>query len=212
VNPPTTLVLVRHGESQAMVDQIVGGAKGCRGLSVLGRRQAAALRDRLARTGELRPDAVYASTLPRAIETAAIVAPALGHPEVVTDADLCELVPGECDGLAWADAAVRYEIGAERDPDRALSPGGETPRQFQARVEAVIGRLLDRHAGRTILAVCHGGVIVACSRHLMGVPGVGSETTLWLDPGVTSMTEWHLADGRHILRRYNDAAHLLGTF
>ena len=50
----TRLVLVRHAESMATVRRIVGGPRSCTGLSELGRRQAEALRDRLARTGEVR--------------------------------------------------------------------------------------------------------------------------------------------------------------
>ena len=75
----TQLVLVRHGQSQAQVDGFVSGHDTCRGLSPLGHRQAEALRDRLATTGELAPvDALYTSILPRAMETAATIAPPLG--------------------------------------------------------------------------------------------------------------------------------------
>ncbi|MGH2686993.1 MAG: histidine phosphatase family protein, partial [Actinomycetota bacterium] len=44
---------MRHGESQAQVDDLIAGHTTCRGLSALGRRQAEALRDRLAATSEL---------------------------------------------------------------------------------------------------------------------------------------------------------------
>ncbi len=75
----TRLVLVRHGEAQTHVDQVIGGHRGCTGLSELGRRQAAALRDRLASTGELASaTALWSSILPRAVETADIIAPAIG--------------------------------------------------------------------------------------------------------------------------------------
>ena len=47
----TRLVLIRHGESRATVDEIVGGHDGCQGLTDRGRRQAEALRDRLGATG-----------------------------------------------------------------------------------------------------------------------------------------------------------------
>ena len=66
----TRLVLIRHGEAQSAIDGVVGGPLGCTGLSELGRRQADALAARLVRTGELAGAvALYASTLPRAIET-----------------------------------------------------------------------------------------------------------------------------------------------
>jgi probable phosphoglycerate mutase len=206
-DPTTTLILVRHGQSQVMVDRIVGGLKGCTGLSDLGRRQAAALRDRLARTGEVVADAVYTSTLPRAVETAAIVAPALGH-EPVQDPDLCELHPGECDGLTWDDAKVKYAMVEGERADKPMSPGGETGRQFQQRVTGVIGRLVERHAGQTVVVVCHGGVVVAASLQLLGLPVYGAHAPLWLTLDTTSITEWQVAGDRRVLRRFNDHAHL----
>src|SRR5215218_610345 len=99
----TRLVLVRHGESMATVDGVVGGHQGCRGLSDRGRRQAEALRDRLVATGEIRADVLMASVLPRAVETAEIMAPALGGLAVEQECDLCEIHPGEGDGLAWSE-------------------------------------------------------------------------------------------------------------
>src|SRR5687768_8490245 len=88
----TRLVLVRHGEAQSFVDGVIGGATGCSGLSDLGRRQATALHDRLARTNELADAmAIYTSTLPRAIETADLIAPAVGEHARSSTCELCEL-------------------------------------------------------------------------------------------------------------------------
>jgi len=74
----TRLVLIRHGESVSTVERRIGGVRTCGGLSPLGRKQAEALATRLARTGELRPDVLVASTIRRAVETAEIIAPAVG--------------------------------------------------------------------------------------------------------------------------------------
>src|SRR3981081_2005764 len=43
----TKIILVRHGESNVTVSQVVGGERTCTGLSELGVRQAERLRDRL---------------------------------------------------------------------------------------------------------------------------------------------------------------------
>ena len=70
----TRLLMVRHGESRANADGVAGGPIGDGGLTDLGRRQARALAERLARSRELDgASALYTSTLPRAIETAEIV-------------------------------------------------------------------------------------------------------------------------------------------
>ena len=44
---PTRLILVRHGESVATVNRVIGGPRTCAGLSELGRQQAERLRERL---------------------------------------------------------------------------------------------------------------------------------------------------------------------
>src|SRR5688572_16088982 len=118
----TRLVLVRHGEAQAYLDNVVAGEKGCKGLSDLGRRQAETLRNRLERTGELAgTTALYASILPRAVETASVIAPALGGHDIVEDCDLCELHPGEADGMTWDDFRERFPFPEPWDPAHEMS-------------------------------------------------------------------------------------------
>src|SRR5262249_25484861 len=87
-----------HGHpawSGGQPDHAVAGHGGCRGLRDRGRAQAEALRDRLAATGELGGGVVlYASMMHRAVETATILAPALGDPEIRQECDVCEFHPG----------------------------------------------------------------------------------------------------------------------
>jgi len=72
------LVLVRHGDAHAGFGGVISGRTGCLGLTDLGRRQAEALRDHLESSGRVHADVLLASELPRAIETASIIAPGLG--------------------------------------------------------------------------------------------------------------------------------------
>jgi broad specificity phosphatase PhoE len=69
----TELYLIRHGESVPNVTPIIGGMRGDAGLTDRGREQAQLLEKRL-REEELHADQLYASTLPRALETAEYVA------------------------------------------------------------------------------------------------------------------------------------------
>ena len=207
----TGIVLIRHGHAQAAADGIVAGHAGCRGLSDLGRQQARALYDRLARTGELRADAVYTSLLPRAIETAEIVAPALGTAEVERDCDFCELHVGEADGMSWNAYRDVYGFSMREEPERPIAPGGESLAGFQVRVSARIEKLVAEHAGQRVVVVCHGGVISAANHGLMG----SSMQTgrMRFEPENTSITEWvHRpeAEVRWLVRRFNDASHAHG--
>ncbi len=208
------LILVRHGDAHAGLHGRIGGQKGCAGLTDLGRRQAAALRDHLAATGHLRPDVLMASELPRAIETARIIAPGLGFEEshdLPLDCDLCEVHTGEADGLEWTEWATRYgPLNMEAEPDRVFAPGGDSWNTFNERVDRTMARLAREHVDRTVVAVCHAGVIVASLRALLGIPHPGTGTRLL--PTNTGLTEWeHDAElDRWTLRTFNDAAHLVG--
>ncbi len=213
----TRLVLIRHGESQVFVDGLVGGLATCNGLSDLGRRQAAALRDRLASTHELDPvDVLIASTLPRASETAEIISPALGNLPVVEDEEVCEIHPGEADGLAYDDYIAKYGWrDMEADPDLVLSPGGESIASFHQRVGAALTRIAAAHLDQTVVIACHGGVVDVGLRTLLRLGMVGAFDLYTQN---TSLTEFVLVppterrpERRWRLVRYNDAAHLAGV-
>ncbi|HEX7096336.1 MAG TPA: histidine phosphatase family protein [Acidimicrobiales bacterium] len=205
---PTRLLLVRHGESNVTVRQVVGGERTCDGLSALGVRQAEALRDRFLMGTEPTVDVLFASTLPRASETAEILAPALGGLPVNVDPDLVEHRPGAADGVPFAQFAERFGLFDPRaEPDRPLAPGGESLREFYERVGKVMRGLVERHEGATICVVCHGGVIDNALRSLLGI-GLHAPFDLWTLN--TSLTELRLHAGRWTLLRYNDAAHLAG--
>ena len=119
------LVLVRHGDAHAGFVGVIGGERGCAGLTDLGRLQAEALRDHLAATGLVQADALLASTIPRAIETAEIIAPGLGFDAVARHCDLCEVHTGEADGLEWVEYSERYGgFDMEAEPDRLFAPRG----------------------------------------------------------------------------------------
>ena len=101
--PATRIILIRHGQANAFTEQFIAGHDSCTGLSDHGRRQAEALRDRLARTHEFgEVDALYASLMERSVETARVIAPALGDLAIKQDCGVCELHPGpDVDGMKW---------------------------------------------------------------------------------------------------------------
>jgi probable phosphoglycerate mutase len=155
---------------------------------------------------------LYASVLPRALETAAVVQPAIGHGslEVVADCDLCELHPGEGDGLSWPEFTERYgEPDWDADPTTVLAPGGESWTGFVARASAGLETVAARHPGELIVVVCHAGVVESAMLRLLPMVGVHR---LRLRTEHTSLTEFEVDDrrGGWRLLRYNDTAHLHG--
>lgn len=205
------LILVRHGDAHAGFHGVIGGVLGCAGLTDLGRRQAAALRDHLAETARVQPDVLVASVLPRAIETARIIAPGLGVEISGHDAELCEVHPGEADGLTWAEYDRQHGMfDMESEPDRIFAPAGESWNSFHERVSSTLERLVQTHTDQTVVAVCHAGVIMASMRLLLGMghPGPGAQ----LRPTNTGLTEWSYDPTRQrwTLHAFNNASHLLG--
>jgi probable phosphoglycerate mutase len=208
--PDTQLVLIRHGESNANVSQLLSGHDTCTGLSDRGKQQAARLRDRLARTRELQPtDVVYTSILPRTIETAAIIGPALGGPAPLEECDWCEIHAGEAEGLTYEEFQERFPaFGHPDDPFRRRIPGGETWAEFSARVGARLQRVARDHPGERVVVVGHGGTIGA-SFVALGDLSIRQAMTLTRGAINSSITEWRHNEHGWRLVRYNDAAHLL---
>jgi probable phosphoglycerate mutase len=214
------IVLVRHGEAVCNVSGVCGGVIGCTGLTDLGRRQVTLLRDRLALSGELAgADALYASVLPRAIETAELLAPALVDPEAEGDrakpptplreCGVCELHPGEADGLTWGQFAERFAtLDWDADPHQSIAPGGESWAGFVNRVAGALDAIADDHPGQLVVVACHAGVIEASLLAKMPVPGGLDGARLQLRTRHASLTTWEVDDGRWRLLGYNDASHL----
>jgi broad specificity phosphatase PhoE len=205
------LILVRHGDAHAGFHGVIGGIRGCTGLTDLGRRQAGALRDHLAASDRLRPDVLVSSTLPRAIETAEIISTGLGVELSDRDPELSEVDPGEADGLDWAEYRERYgSVDMEADRDQPFAPGGDSWNSFHARVERVLERISHEYQDRTVVAVCHAGVIMASLRIVFDIPYPG--TGAQLRPTNTGLTEWEHDTGhrRWTLHSFNDASHLVG--
>lgn len=209
---PTRLVLVRHGQGYCNVNGTVGGPSGCTGLTREGRAQVEELAHRLSQTGELGAvGSIYASPLPRAMQSARILAPALDAwrddaPLVIkTDCDLCELHPGEADGLSWGEFAERFPVPDwDTDPTQPIAPGGESWVEFVGRAAAGVTRVAERHPDETSVVVCHAGVIEATMLRFM--PVVPGRPRLGLPTRHASMTVWERRERGWLLCSYNDAA------
>ncbi len=212
----THLYLIRHGEAIANVEPIIGGMRGDRGLTSLGIAQAEHLRDRL-QAGEIAADVLIASTLPRARETAGIIAPALGVP-VLLDDEVQEVRVGEADALSLDEANTRFGLpDFEREPYRPIAPGGESWAAFLVRVGVALDRITTDHAGKQIVVVCHGGVIEAAFFHFFRL-GAAMLPQIAVHTDNASITRWHLhirpgKPDRWRLIGYNDVTHLrdIGT-
>ena len=161
--------LVRHGESVSNLEGRVQGQSDVE-LSDHGHAQAKLVAEWSRRLAEsVAIDEVWSSPLPRARETADVIAAAVGLP-VLVEQGLCELHAGIFQGHLWADLEEKFpeEVARWRSGDvDYVIPGGESRAQLAARGRAVLEGLAGR-TSRGMIVVSHGGVLTAALGSMLG--------------------------------------------
>ncbi|MEX2185261.1 MAG: histidine phosphatase family protein [Pirellulales bacterium] len=161
------LLLVRHGESQFNAAGRIQGQLDVP-LSDTGRRQAAAVAERLAAEPL---DALYCSPLSRALETAQAIAARHDLP-IQTDDRLMEIHAGDFQGLTREEMAAKFPEEERRWTAREADfriGGGETRRELADRGKAVLESI--RQSGHEHVAVvAHGGILTAALKSLLEIP------------------------------------------
>jgi 2,3-bisphosphoglycerate-dependent phosphoglycerate mutase len=206
----TNLYLIRHGESISAVEHRVGNL----GLTPLGVRQAEHLRDRLAGTGEIDADVLISSTLLRARQTAEIIAPALGLP-IIFDEEVEEMRVGEAEGMTVTQFRETFGmVNAEEDPFKPIAPGAESWAQFMYRMGRALYRISHQYEGKTIVVVCHGGIIEGSFYYFFGLSTLRGPQAHFSTRN-TSITHWQQfgpqgqdKPPRWRLKKYDDDMHL----
>ncbi|MGH3160075.1 MAG: histidine phosphatase family protein, partial [Streptosporangiaceae bacterium] len=121
----TRLILVRHGQAHCNVRGVIGGPRGCTGLTDHGRHQARLLAARLhAEHAQAPITAAYTTPLPRACQTADIISGELSIP-ITPDDDLREPDYGNADGQPWAHVVAAFGRIPALYPDQPIAPGAE---------------------------------------------------------------------------------------
>jgi ribonuclease H / adenosylcobalamin/alpha-ribazole phosphatase len=199
----TVTHLLRHGQTEHTPERRYSGRNDLP-LSLTGRAEAEAAAVRIAQLGA---DVVVSSPIRRTRETAQTVAAELGV-AVELDDDLVELDFGDLEGLTLDEALAKHPLAVRRfmsDPT-VRAPGGESIADVSARVARARRRILDRHAGRTVLVVSHVTPI-----KLLLAAGLDAGDAVvhrvFLDAASLSTVTWS-SDGRASVRLVNDTSHL----
>jgi broad specificity phosphatase PhoE len=177
-----TLYLVRHGQYLAAD---VDGSEPER-LTTLGRRQAVKLAKRLS---EVNYDALYTSNMPRAIETADIVARLLPPTPRTSTALLREGLPA---------VAAHFDERFRPPEDKVLETRQRMDRAFQKFVR-------PSRKDRNELFIVHGNLIRYLIRKLLD-----DDATRWwqMDIHQCSLSVVRITPKRGVLVSYNDVGHL----
>ena len=176
------LYMIRHGQSHVNLADWANGNTD-EGLTELGQKQAQALAASFYQEVAT-IDVLYCSTMRRARETAAPLAQASGKLAIQYDDRLREIGNNRLDHTPWPnDQLPRHyaEYWSSERPFSSVTPvveGGETMMHFRTRIGLFIEDMVERHAGQTVVAVCHGGVIEISFDHLFNI-GAWRRCEVW---------------------------------
>jgi broad specificity phosphatase PhoE len=191
------LILIRHGETVHNVDGIAQGWNDS-ALSPRGEQQVAALARRVA---AMEVDAIYSSTLNRALSTARAIASLTNH-EITTLDDLREMNYGGWEGRSFLDVRKYDEETYRRwiDDGDAPCPNGESHNDVRRRIEAAVAAM----RGRNVVAVSHGTAIRIAATALLEIP-IGAARHFAQDNASVSI--FIRRGERFVLKLWNDTSH-----
>lgn len=166
----TEILLIRHGETDWNAEKRLQGHLDI-ALNAHGERQAAALAQALSNE---RVDAIIASDLQRAMQTAQAIADPRGMTVQIEPA-LRERCYGAFEGLLYSDIGERYPDAhaawRARDIDARYPTGlnrAETLREFSQRAVDAVTSLAAAYRHKKIVVVTHGGVLECIHRAATG--------------------------------------------
>jgi probable phosphoglycerate mutase len=204
----THLYLIRHGDATTTSTNPLEDPR----LTTLGVAQAERLRDRLAGSGEIQADVLIASTMLRAQQTAEIIAPALGLP-ILSDDEVQEWRFPQDETLNVDEYIEQFKnVPHDQKPFFQVIPGAESWVQFMLRACTALNRITQQYEGKTIVVVCHGGIVDASFHFFLRLSTLHLPP-LYFDTHNTSITHWYRAsEGDYppswTLETYNDIMHL----
>nr|BAL58020.1 phosphoglycerate mutase [uncultured Chloroflexota bacterium] len=199
--------LIRHAQSQGNADGRIQGWLDSP-LNEVGRQQAHLLARRLATEADFQ--AIFASPLQRAAETAQIIAAYLNCP-LNFDDSLREYNMGPITGLTLAEIKERFPeryLAFKNNQPAPHLPGEEGEEAFMERVHLGMERILSQiTGGQPALIVTHSGTINACLRNWLHLNDQ-RRRPFKLDNASITIVEINAASRRLIT--LNDTSHLAG--
>lgn len=151
------IILIRHGQSQANIEDIFAGSMESP-LTSLGRQQAKLMGEYMRK---YKVDALYSSDLSRAFDTAMAVAETQDLVPV-TKKELREIYAGDWQGKTFEEIKEKYpqSYGKWMENIGVSHPeGGESGQQVYTRATAVLKEILKENPNKTICIVCHAMII-----------------------------------------------------
>jgi broad specificity phosphatase PhoE len=203
-NSRTRVYVTRHGlsEHNLNTDVFMGRSPASR-LTDEGRAQARLLGARLAR--EAAVTWIAASSLPRTMETAELIADEIGQGPPRPEEAFWELDKGSWEGAMPRELPPEVAAQVAAEPFTYCYGGAESYSDVVGRVARAFDRWVAEWRGECILFVLHGDVIRALLYHLIRFPQHRISDFV-IDP--CSISEFHSTGEGWEVVRLNDASHL----
>ena len=201
----TRILLIRHGESEANRESRFAGHSDFP-LSEKGLKQAHCTAEYISKN--YRVDAVYASDLKRAFDTAKATAERLSL-QVTPDPAFREIFAGAWEGMPFEEIRRDYPEDYTvwmTDIGRAGCTDGEKVSALQERVLSAILRLCEQNPGKTLVIGTHATPIRATECALRGLPLSEMHSVAWVSNA--SVTELCYENGRLTLVSSGESRHL----
>ena len=201
----TRLILIRHGQSEANKAFVFAGHTDAP-LTKKGHAQARAAAAYLREHEQI--DAVYASDLSRAMETARYTANAFSLP-IHPERGLREIFAGEWENETFADLDRKFpseRLCWKTDLPHAFCNGGESIADVFERSLATVTRIAKENEGKTVLIAAHWTPVLAmiCTAEGFGVEHIGDCT----EPRNASLCILRFENGTFYPERLNVTEHL----
>ena len=174
------LILLRHGETEANRNEIIMGQTN----DPLTERGVQQAKKAALRLKDEKLDKIYVSDLKRTMDTAKEVIAYHPNAELIYEPLLREVQGGEFEGMPYGSVSRAAEkAGIPREDFKPK--GGESLKDFKARVQKFLDIIAKKDMGKTVLVVTHGGIISNIILSLFKQPDENYRSFLPPNTGIT---------------------------
>lgn len=201
----TTLLFIRHGQSQANLDGVFAGNYDAE-LTKLGYEQAERTAQFIAENYNV--DAVYASDLVRAFETGKCIAAPFSLP-VIPEPGMREIYAGKWEGVTFEDIVKNFpeEFSKwQEDVGNSRCSGGESTRELSERVLSAVTRIAEENDGKTVAVATHATPVRVLQCILSGASFDDMKDIPWVSNA--SVTEATYDNGEWKLIKIGEDSHM----
>lgn len=201
----TTILMIRHGESQANRNNIFAGNLDA-DLQHRGEKQANKTAEFIAE--KYKVDKIYASDLKRAFKTGKAVADRLSM-DVIPDCRLREINAGKWEGENFGDLEKKYPVEYtiwRTDLGNARCPEGESTRELGERILAALTEIAEQNDGKTVVIATHATPVRAMQTHCIYGDFGRMKDVKWVSNA--SVSEFFYENGKFTCGKISQDEHL----